>query len=284
MMRKLTFLALGLLSATGTSAADKRIQTRFYDPDHIVQIVGRSGIQSTVEFGSEERIENVAVGDSSAWQITPNRRASLLFLKPLLRATKTNMTVVTDRHIYMFDLVSGTKDSTPVYALKFLYPDTKPVVTLTTAKVPEGPPTFVPERLNFGWQMKGADGLLPTRAFDDGKSLYLSWNRDAQLPAILTLSIEGREGPLNYRASGDYIIIDPVPSNILLRQGKKSAMVWASRPVRPAILSPSPPLVRTARVATIQQDQVRASPTMRLPMPDVTALYTAKLAGADDEQ
>ncbi len=36
-----------------------------------------------IEFGHGERIENVAVGDSSAWQVTPNKRANLLFLKPL---------------------------------------------------------------------------------------------------------------------------------------------------------------------------------------------------------
>ena len=285
-MRKfaLLVLALVLVGATEASAADNRIQTLVYDPDSIVRIVGRLGIQSTVEFNSDERIENVAVGDSSAWQITPNKRASLLFLKPVLQATKTNMTVVTDRHIYMFDLVAGTTDSSPVYALKFLYPDSQSVVTRTTVKVPEGPPPFAPDRLNFGWQMKGANRLLPARAFDDGKSLYLSWNRDAQLPAILTLSNEGREGPLNYRTSGDYIIIDPVPSNILLRQGRKTAMVWASRPGRAIIPSSSPPPVSTARVATIEQDQVRARLRMRLSMPDVKALYTTNLAGADNEQ
>ena len=39
--------------------------------------LGKAGIQSTIEFADDERIENVAVGDSNAWQITPNRRASL---------------------------------------------------------------------------------------------------------------------------------------------------------------------------------------------------------------
>ena len=66
--------------------ADNRIRTLAYDPEQIVRILGKPGIQSTIEFAADERIENVAVGDSSAWQITPNRRASLLFVKPLARA------------------------------------------------------------------------------------------------------------------------------------------------------------------------------------------------------
>ena len=99
----------------------------------IVKILGKAGIQSTIEFADDERIENVAVGDSSAWQITPNRRASLLFVKPTTAHSRTNMTVVTDKRTYMFDLVSGEKSAAPVYALKFSYPNEKPVATADAA-------------------------------------------------------------------------------------------------------------------------------------------------------
>jgi len=76
MIRKVSFAALAVLgcSAAG-AAADNRIRSLAYDPNHIVQILGKPGIQSTIEFGEDERIENVAVGDSNAWQITPNHRA-----------------------------------------------------------------------------------------------------------------------------------------------------------------------------------------------------------------
>ena len=80
---------------------------------------GKAGHPVDHRFARDERIENVAVGDSSAWQITPNRRASLLFVKPPTARSRTNMTVVTDRRTYMFDLVAGDKSTTPVYALKF---------------------------------------------------------------------------------------------------------------------------------------------------------------------
>ena len=86
MIRQVSLAALALLSCTGAVAAtDNRIRSVAYDPEQIVRILGKTGIQSTIEFGAGERIENVAVGDSSAWQITPNRRASLLFVKPLRR-------------------------------------------------------------------------------------------------------------------------------------------------------------------------------------------------------
>ena len=79
-------------------ADDPRLVEQLYNPDQVVSIEGRTNIQTTIRFGEDERIENVAIGDSTAWQVTPNKRANLLFVKPLSEKAKTNMTVVTDRH------------------------------------------------------------------------------------------------------------------------------------------------------------------------------------------
>ena len=87
MIRKVSFAALAVLGCTAASAAaDNRIRSMPYDPDKIVQVLGRTGIQSTIQFDGDERIQNVAVGDSSKWQVTPNHGATLLFVKPLARA------------------------------------------------------------------------------------------------------------------------------------------------------------------------------------------------------
>ena len=111
MIRKVSFAAFALLGCTSAVAAsDTRIRTlSLRSRSRSSAFSASAGIQSTIEFAADERIENVAVGDSSAWQITPNRRASLLFVKPLTAHSRTNMTVVTDRRTYMFDLVAGEK-------------------------------------------------------------------------------------------------------------------------------------------------------------------------------
>ena len=247
MSYKFAFAAALLLSSVNAFAADNRIQTVRYDPDQVVKVVGRPGVQSTIEFGEGERIENVAVGNSDTWQITPNRRASALFLKPLARATATNMTVITDRRVYMFDLTARSSAGAPVYALRFQYPDAKSKVTaapMEAGVASDATASLTPAQLFFGWQKKGNKRLLPARVFDDGSSLYLSWDGDTPLPAILTMSSDGREGPINYRTAGEYIVIDPVPGAILLRQGKMEAQVWRSAPLArpaPAPARPAPP-------------------------------------------
>ena len=304
MIRKVSIAAFALLSCTAAVAApDKRIRTQPYSSDQIVQILGRSGIQSTIEFTPDERIENVAVGDSSKWQITPNRRASLLFVKPLAERSRTNMTVVTDRRTYMFDLVAGDKWTTPLYALKFSYRNEKPEVdggkpvqqVAVAAPPPQVQATMTAERLHFDWNTKGNGKLVPNRVFDDGSSVYLAWDKQTPLPAILTVSEDRKEGPVNYQMTGDYIVVTPVPANLVLRYGKKYAELWPSHRVsRPA---PAIANAVAGRVAWLppqsQPAAVQPAPAMQPPaapargavkLANMTSLYSDKLTGADHER
>jgi len=310
MIRKVSFAAFALLSCSAAVAAtDNRIRTMAYDANQIVKILGKTGIQSTIEFAEDERIENVAVGDSSAWQITPNRRASLLFVKPLKSSSRTNMTVVTDKRTYMFDLVSGERSASAVYALKFSYPNEKkaePVkpVQQQTAAVQAPSPTMTADKLHFDWKTKGNGKLLPARIFDDGASLYLAWDRETPLPAILTQSEDRKEGPVNYRMSGEYIVISPIPANLVLRYGSKSAVLWPGRRIVPQPQQPAAPTNRiaTAGAAPIQppvisqaapvqappsqaapQNQPPASSASAVKLANVTSLYSDKLTDADHE-
>jgi len=303
MIRKVSFAAFALLCCTAAGAAtDKRIRTLAYNPDQIVQILGKSGIQSTIEFAPDERIENVAVGDSAAWQITPNSRASLLFVKPLAARSRTNMTVVTDRRTYMFDLVAGDKRMTAVYALKFSYPNEKPVEAATqpapqaTAPAPvEQPATMTADKLHFDWNKKGNGKLLPNRVFDDGASVYLAWTKETPLPAILTVSEDRKEGPVNYRMSGEYIVISPIPANLVLRYGSRYAMLWPSRRIdppqqtRPAAVAgrmastpaspPQPTISEATPAATVPPSA--ANPSVKLA--NMTTLYSDKLTDTRHE-
>jgi len=288
MIRKVSFAAFAFLSCTAAVAApDNRIRSLAYDSDQIVRIVGRAGIQSTIQFGADERIENVAVGDSSAWQITPNRRASLLFVKPLNAHSRTNMTVVTDRRTYMFDLVAGDKGMTAIYALKFTYPNEKPLqvtkpVQPVAVAASQAPAALTADKLHFDWKTKGNGKLVPNRVFDDGSSLYLAWRSDTPLPAILTRTEDRQEGPVNYRISGDYIVISPIPANLVLRYGKREALLWPTRRITPAPrVIPNAVAGRMAEVAP-QPVEAQAAPAVEPPaatvrLANVTALYSDQL-------
>lgn len=118
-------LTLGLASLATSAFADDRLVSHAYDPAEVVRINGKLGVQATIGFEEDEKIENVAVGDSAKWQITPNKRANLLFVKPLEASARTNMTVVTDKRTYFFDLVASPA-AKPVYMLRFTYAGNAP--------------------------------------------------------------------------------------------------------------------------------------------------------------
>lgn len=235
-MRPLPSVLLTSALLASAAHADPRIATRAYQANAVVIVHGKAGIESTIAFAQDERIENVAVGNSAAWQVTPNKRANLLFVKPAGSRAHTNMTVVTDQHTYLFDLVSAAGVA-PVYMLRFSYPDAPivPVVIAAAAITPvpqpvavaDPPPPVVatpkPADLNFAWTAHGDRKLVPQRLFDDGHSTFLSWAKEATLPAILIRSDKGEEGPVNFTVHGDYIVVDGVPTQLILRSGKQMA-------------------------------------------------------------
>ena len=242
MIRRSLFLTAVLL-ATPALAEDPRLVERTYNPDEVVTIEGKVNVQATIAFGEDELIENVAIGDSNSWQVTPNKRANLLFVKPLTAKAATNMTVVTDRHTYLFDLVARAS-AKPVYVLRFAYPDEPDKDD--GERLAQGPnadelaaandPYAVadPTRLNFAWATSGDASLLPTRLYDDGDATFLTWSADRSVPAILIKDAKGMEGPVNYAVRGNVIVVEGVPREIVLRSGEDIATLVNQGPVRPS--------------------------------------------------
>lgn len=234
-------MVLGVAAAFAQPAwADDRLVQHMFAENEVVRIDGRPGVQATITFGEGEAIENVAVGDSASWQITPNKRADVLFVKPIETGARTNMTVVTDRHTYFFDLVASPK-ARPVYLLRFTYKDVpKPaaaaLASLTPAEqaVMNGEPAVDPAALNFAFKTKGDAKILPARMYDDGNSTYLLWGEKSEVPAILVQNEKGEVGPVNYSVRGRTIVLEDVPRTILLRSGKSQATIENQRPATQA--------------------------------------------------
>jgi type IV secretion system protein VirB9 len=246
--------ALALSLCAPLSAKDSRLQTLVFDENAVVRIDGMVKVQTTIKFGPDEVIENVAIGDSAAWQVQPNKAQSILFVKPLEPTARTNMTVVTDKRTYLFDLVASPRNSA-LYVLQFRYPELeKAAEEARLAAIAQAEaeaaraaaePTLAPRladadpfaasdpaQLNFEWATAGRPALLPKRVFDNGEGVFLTWPAGASIPAILITDDKGEEGPVNYTVRGETVVVDGVPERIILRSGRDTATLTNNGPAR----------------------------------------------------
>jgi type IV secretion system protein VirB9 len=224
-------LALAAALAAGTAGAvtphpgpgDPRIHVVEYEPSQVVELHGVLGYQLSLEFDPAERIENVAIGDSLGWQVTPNRRANLLFLKPMSPRPPTNMTVVTNLRRYNFQL-SVTRKAPPgrsiPFTVRFLYP--APAVARVEPPAPPPPPM----EKNAAYSYKGSAKTLPVKVFDDGRETYFAFGPQDEMPAIYAVDADGGEAVVNTRQRDGYVVVDRIARGFVLRRGDEATRIY----------------------------------------------------------
>lgn len=194
---------------------DPRIQIADYHPDRVVLIRAAPGYQVTLHFGSDERIENVAVGDGGAWQVTPNQRGDLLFVKPLQGGISTNLTVATDVRIYSFELAPLAGDAAEApFIIRFNYP---------AAAADPALATLPSDAVQGHYRLGGARSLRPSAIFDDGLRTYISWPEDAALPAVYAIDARGAEALVNGNMRDGFYVIDDVLPRLVFRLDRHAA-------------------------------------------------------------
>jgi len=225
-------------------ATDARIRFLAYNEFQVYRVVANYGYAVTIEFGAEEVIETVSAGDTISWQIVPAGRR--LFIKPMERDAHTNMTVITTKYTYNFDLdavEAKPSSASQTYLIKFRYAEAVGVMNTGAAssggKV--GSPAaatrdFVgPARrtadFNFDYRLKGDKEVMPTFVFDDGVFTYFQFadKRNKTLPAIFLVDKDGNESVVNYRIEGEYMVVERLGKTYTLRGGESVVCVKNNR-------------------------------------------------------
>ena len=226
-----------------SGSGDPRIYVVDYDPAEVVQLRGTLGFQTFIEFAPDERIENVAVGEALGWQITPNRKANLLFVKPLSDVPVTNMTVVTNLRHYAFELSvrprGAAADKSIMYTLRFQYPEAASA-RVVASPAPEPPP--LPKIANESYSYDGSAKTLPIRVFDDGHATYFQFREGEDYPAIFSVDADKSEVVVNSYMRGGFVAVDRIASSFVLRQGSEVTHIYndAFQGVGPGPQSPKP--------------------------------------------
>ncbi len=221
-------------------ATDSRIKTFVYSENDVFNVVTHYGYQSNIEFGLQEEIETISVGDRIGFQIVPAGRR--LFIRAMSANARTNMTVVTNKHAYQFDLVAVPTPVAPneelSYVIRFFYPDDKKSgLPLAAAYSDDARGTAgnaaTGAAYNYNYTFTGNDSIAPVKIFDDGVATYFKFPPSVTVPRIFTVSAGGKERSISSRRAGEYWVVDTVSPRFTLRQGDALVCVYNEKISRP---------------------------------------------------
>jgi type IV secretion system protein VirB9 len=221
---------------------DERIRVVAYDPDAVIRLQGAYGYTLAVEFGVDEQIVTVSLGDSVAWQAVP--RENVLYLKPHEDKAETNLLVQTTRRSYTFNLMAfqpfGVNDGRLTYRVRFRYPqdearqleartsaareqaerEARTTVGLSTAMSAGMPPqsrSKLPSQWNFKYSFKGSRVAAPVQVLDDGEFTYIRFANHESVPAVFEVDTQKNETLANFRREGEWLVIEKVTRQLVFR-------------------------------------------------------------------
>ncbi|WJH38566.1 TrbG/VirB9 family P-type conjugative transfer protein (plasmid) [Aliirhizobium terrae] len=247
---------------------DPRIRSLPYSAEQVFQVTGTYGLVTTILFGSDEDITQVVAGDTVSWQILTSADRRSLTLKPMEKDAATNLSVVTTKRTYSFDLrVNDSKAmQNQTFKLKFTYPEDaglKGTAELwKQAQDAQRNPNIKNirrDKVNYDYGFKGNDAAKPVWVFDDGLKTFMKFSGD--IPAIFIVDAKRRESLVNYRREADYIVIDKVSRQWSLRYGtEEETCLFNLRTVPTDIPAPIEGAVAPKRLrgaSRLQQSQSR---------------------------
>ncbi len=232
--------AIAPMSTTGIILAhptDSRIRTVDYRPNEVISVPVSTGVVTRITLEHGEKIIAAATGmpgkcdsDANVWCVVADADANEVWVKPKTGAKHNNLELKTDRRDYSFDLKVGKVTTYRVvlrYAgLSAVGPARGPTdQEIVAARLAQAQPT--PKNLNYSLEgnEKGGD-IIPKAVFDDGTFTYFKFPGNTELPTIFVIGADGKEARVNYNMTGDYMVVQRLGHQFVLRLGKSVVSVW----------------------------------------------------------
>lgn len=214
--------------------SEKKFRSYVYNPNEVYRYLGHYMFQGFIEFEKGESISTITMGDPSQWLF--EHLGNRLFLKPVGEGnSQTNMTVITGKRIYHFELTAkearGIDDKDLIFVAKFVYPGDKDknILQFPKALASDIPDLTNLSIYNFSYQYTGEPSIAPIKVFDNGQFTYFQFSRvNAEIPAIFSVDNSGFESLVNYRVAGDFVIVEKVGEQFTLRSGDDIVCVYNS--------------------------------------------------------
>lgn len=228
-------------SAQTPITTDSRIRTLVYNPNEVYELKFYYNYQSFIEFAEDEEIEMISIGEAFAWRLTPAGKR--LFVRPLEIAAHTNMTIITNKRTYHFDIRSdeftGKADEDLVYTVRFFYPQVgqplpippqltvpnpaaKPVLPPPTPPKPTAVITTPTPQVSAGEDMPGIVVRNP-----EGSDINLDYSLAGKSDNITPLRVYDNGNETNFQFANDNLVIPTI--SIVDPNGGETALSYVIR-------------------------------------------------------
>ena len=220
------------LEAGVAGYADPRIKTYVFDPAQVFRITAHFGFVTTIQFGEDEIVDSVQLGDSVSWQVDRLKRGDMLSVVPIERASAfTNMLVTTNKRVYSFDMTAraapyGIEDASLTFLYRFDFPKTwaefeaerKIAATAIRSLDDVESKASSEAAINRRYRASGPDHLKPTAMIDDGEKTYLKFGAGTPMPAVFAVANDRTETVMNHSTLPDgTLVVHGVRARLTLR-------------------------------------------------------------------
>jgi type IV secretion system protein VirB9 len=245
------------------SGFDARVRYVDYRKDDVTVVYVRRGAVTRIVLADDEKIVAAATGfgadcskEVAEWCVRADVGANQIWVKPRDGATYNNLELKTDKRDYSFDfrllhdvkgavpdLETAHLQSEPMFRVIFRYEPPAPPVTaasllsmgstappptdrqIVDARVRDAKP--VVRNTKYSMQvLKGAQDIVPSLVFDDGRFTYFRFANNREIPTIFFISPTGEEARINFEMEGELAVVQRMGRRFVLRLGKAVVGIW----------------------------------------------------------
>ena len=189
---------------------DVRVRQVAYDPVDVIRVDTHLLVNTAIELGPRERINQVLLGDSASFEVEVLSNRHTVSVKPIVAGAATNMTIYTSRRAITFALTEG-RGRSHTFRVVVDFPDEQPPRTERVAGLREIRDT--------GYAFSGDAAFRPLRVWNDGRNTFFEFPLDIR-PSIFRVNAAGREVTTNSSMQGRVVKVAGLHPAYTLRIGE----------------------------------------------------------------
>ncbi len=194
------------------------------------EIFTRPNYTTAIKLNKDEIVVYIGGGNTENWKIDTTKggtdNSEIIFIKPLFKNLKTNLTIITNKRSYFMYVQSGATKYNPYVEWEYPYEQKMQFIKNDL----DGGNVKLKGDINdldFSYNYKKSSSISPMQVFNDGEKTVLIMNPKLQeMPIVYGYTQDKQLVQVNYRVIENRIFIDKVLQKIQLVLGKEIVEIY----------------------------------------------------------